>query len=115
MAVQKVNILGEEWTLDVCPKEKYEKLGDDCDGFCDDSVRLMVVCDYSSKKPSPDWKSDLSREWKKTIRHEMVHSFMYESGLTGSGSAWAQNEEMVDWVAYQLPKMVEAMKSVGAL
>ena len=36
---------------------------------------------------------------KKVIRHELVHAFLFESGL--SVNSWADNEEIVDWIAIQ--------------
>ena len=40
--------------------------------------------------------------------HELVHAFLYESGLSInslSPSGWASNEEMTDWMAIQGPKL----------
>ena len=52
----------------------------------------------------------------KVIRHEIVHAFLYESGLdvnSLSGGAWAKNEEMVDWMAIQIPKILKAFQEAG--
>ena len=38
------------------------------------------------------------------IRHEIVHAMLYESGLWES-TKWACNEEIVDWIAMQFPKL----------
>lgn len=35
--------------------------------------------------------------------HELVHAFLYESGL--DVETWANNEEIVDWISLQLEKM----------
>ena len=37
--------------------------------------------------------------------HEIVHAFLHESGLS-SNSEWAMNEEIADWIALQLPKII---------
>lgn len=50
---------------------------------------------------------------KKVLRHEIVHAFLYESGLwqNAYGSkCWAKNEEMIDWMAIQIPKIQRAYK-----
>ena len=56
---------------------------------------------------------------QETLRHEIVHAFFNESGLkessNGCESGWAKNEEMVDWIALQLPKIYKACESVNAL
>jgi hypothetical protein len=39
-----------------------------------------------------------------------------ESGLNGSANAvdcWARNEEMVDWFALQMPKLVKTFCELG--
>lgn len=56
---------------------------------------------------------------KETLRHEIVHAFLYESGLSGSSSkiegGWATNEEMVDWIAIQANKLIAAWKAADCL
>ncbi len=51
---------------------------------------------------------------EETLRHEIVHAFLYESGLNNS-SDWARNEEIVDWIAVQGLKIVKAWKEAGVL
>lgn len=46
--------------------------------------------------------------------HEIVHAFFFESGLGGE-SDYAQNEELVDWIARQGPKLYRAWAEAGAL
>ena len=50
---------------------------------------------------------------QQVIRHELVHAFLFESGL--GADSWGINEEIVDWIAYQFPKMAEAFGKVDAL
>lgn len=45
---------------------------------------------------------------KKVTRHELIHAFLYESGLHEQ-CYWATNEEIVDWIAIQLPKIFRAI------
>ena len=58
--------------------------------------------------------SDWSAIRKATTRHEIVHAFFFESGL-GCESDYAQNEELVDWIARQGPKLYRAWAEAGAL
>ena len=54
----------------------------------------------------------------KVIRHEILHAFLYESGLrenSNHSDAWAENEEMVDWFAIQIPKIVKVYKELNIL
>ena len=43
---------------------------------------------------------------KEVIRHEVVHAFLYESGLDDS------DEQLVDWIAKQLPKIHEVSEHI---
>lgn len=52
------------------------------------------------------------------LAFEIIHAFLYESGLdvnSLSGGAWAKNEEMVDWMAIQMPKIYQAYQEAEAL
>lgn len=51
---------------------------------------------------------------KKVLRHEIIHAFFGESGLR-SCSEYAEDEELVDWIAIQFPKILKAFEQVGAL
>ena len=56
--------------------------------------------------------------WKKlTLRHEILHAFLFESGLDAGSIAtygpWANNEEMVDWFAIQSPKIFKVYSELG--
>lgn len=56
---------------------------------------------------------------KKTLRHEIMHAFLNESGLSDDSNrfdgAWAKNEEMVDWFAIQSPKIFKVFVELGIL
>lgn len=85
----------------------------DCDGYCDTSTKEIVVSDMSESAGFPDAKGDLARYQRKVIRHELVHAFLFESGL--SVNSWADNEEIVDWIAIQFPKLQAGFNAVNAL
>lgn len=56
---------------------------------------------------------------KKTLRHEIMHAFLNESGLSDSSNrfdgAWAKNEEMVDWLAIQTPKIYKTFQKLNII
>lgn len=111
----KVNILGTEYTIKR-PKAADDPKLDECDGYCDTSVKLIVVEDY---EPDPKSKNDLEDYAKQVVRHEIIHAFMHESGLDANSccfeGSWSVNEEMIDWFAIQSPKIFKAFKDVGCL
>lgn len=52
------------------------------------------------------------------MRHEIVHAYLYESGLAENSLSvanWATNEEMVDWIARQFPKIKRTMETLNCL
>lgn len=108
----KISILGTEYNVSFLPEGKDARLNDYCDGFCDETTKEIVVKNY--KRGEPDSKGKLELQEQKNIRHEVIHAFLFESGLA-ENSLWAQNEEMVDWIAKQAPKLIDAWREAGAL
>lgn len=116
----KINILGTEYTVTVKKyneDEYFERGG--CNGYCSNSLKEIVLCDMSTY---PEWEHETQKvrdiQSKETLRHEIVHAFFNESGLSvnsNSIDAWARNEEMVDWIALQGPKIYRAWQEAGAL
>lgn len=116
-----VNVLGTEYTITVKKYDEDEAFGRrTIDGYCDSGTKDIVVCDMTTYK---GWEHEPEETaiaaQKETIRHEIVHAFLDESGLGDSSlnldSAWAKNEEMVDWIAIQGPKIYKAWMEAGAL
>lgn len=108
-----VNVLGTEYTIKFLGEKDDSRL-EDKDGYCDFYSRLIVVCNDKNGNIH-----DYDTYWRKVIRHEITHAFLYESGLASNsstfGGSWAYNEEMVDWIAIQGEKIYKAWKEVGAL
>lgn len=53
---------------------------------------------------------------KKTLRHEIIHAFLFESGLgydSCPSESWAANEEMVDFFAHQSHKIFKTFEKLG--
>lgn len=109
-----VHILGTEYKILIVEDEDYH-YDTEADGWCDTSTKELLIFNFTQDKES---LRDLVAYQKKVIRHEIIHAFLYESGLSVnsiSGGAWAKNEEMVDWMAIQMPKIYEAFKEAEAL
>lgn len=100
----KVKILGTEYEIVMDAEEKDYPILKDADGYADFTIKKIVV-----KKLIQDGESyeDLKLWQRKTLRHEIVHAFLYESGLwQNSFKDWARNEEMTDWIALQFEKIL---------
>lgn len=113
MGTKKINVLGTEYTLMVCGEDEDPRL-DGCDGLCDETVKQLLVDSYSKNRDDPTCKKNLEVQISKNKRHEIIHAFLFESGLA-ENSQWAQIEEMVDFFAIQSPKLFETFKAADAL
>ena len=108
----KVNILGQEYEIKKQTVTENPKLKD-ANGICELYSKEIILCDEN-------WKDDvmtfnnIEEFEKKVLRHEIIHAFFGESGLD-SQSDYARNEELTDWIAIQIPKMVKVMQEVGCL
>ena len=107
-----IHILGTIWRIRERSESEDERLKD-CDGYCDWTTREIVV----EREELGDLKN-MDRYIRKVKRHEIVHAFLFESGLchcSCSVEAWAMNEEMVDWLATQGPAICRAWQEAGCL
>lgn len=105
-----VNILGTKYSI-YYKSPSEDKFLRECDGYCDKSSKKIVVTTKNLEL------ENFAEYQKKCLRHELVHAFMFESGLAEN---WehknlGQEETVVDWVAIQFPKLLEIFKKVGAL
>lgn len=116
-----VNVLGTPYQICVRKldeDESFSRLG--VVGYCDHVLKRIVVCDLSTMKEceheTPEYWAE-SQKW--TLRHEIVHAFFAESGLHDSAceveGPYTMNEELVDWIAIQGPKLHKAWEEAGAL
>nr|DAG24917.1 MAG TPA: hypothetical protein [Caudoviricetes sp.] len=113
MESKKINILGAAYTLTITSKSQDGRLKD-ADGICDETVKELLVDNYAGSEDDPTCKKNLAVQIRKNKRHEIIHAFLFESGLA-ENSSWAQNEEMVDFFAIQFPKLVEAFEAADAM
>lgn len=116
--LSSVNILGTEYTI------KRKSYGDEpnfknkgIDGWCNFYSKEIVYCDlYTHPNHTNESSTDIENAIKLTIRHEILHAFFNESGLSWSSQEisgpWSANEEMIDWFAIQSPKIFKTYKEL---
>lgn len=104
-----INILGTEYTIEEKTRAEDDTL-EACDGYCDKTTKEIVIA-------KPDKGSDLKDfdvYRRKVMRHEIVHAFLFESGLHENWEKEAGHDEtMVDWIAVQFPKMQAVFIKAG--
>ena len=114
--VKTVDILGSKWTIKYVDDDpEFEQ----ANGYTNDAAREIVIENVkTSDDPlSFDMQSQYTNQ-KRVLRHELIHAYLYESGLGDSSNscdAWAVNEEMVDWFARNIPKMIITFKELKCL
>ena len=110
----KLDILGTEYEVNIVPQADDEYLREsNSSGYTDPSIHRIVVQDQSKRPPSYKSQADLAAYQQDTMRHEIIHAFLFEAGL-GSECNW-HTEECVDWFALMLPKIVNACVEAGAI
>ena len=102
-----VNILGQEYRI-IFGQVTDPRL-ETADGYCDFTTKQIVV--RSDIPETVDTVADLDVYKNKVLRHEIIHAFLYESGL--DSNSWGSNEEVVDWIALQLVKIVQVVDKVN--
>lgn len=113
-----VNILGSTWKISW---KDEDPAFEECIGYSCHATREIVI-----KKRHKDDKDVLGVDdeasnralERETLRHEIIHAFLSESGLEDNSNEcdnWATNEEMVDWFAIQSPKIFKLYKELDIL
>ena len=105
-----INILGSEWTIKETNVQEDGKLHS-CNGYCDPSTKTIVLDDAVNLATDPTTIDNLDFNKFLTYRHEIVHAFLQESGL----SELAHNELVVEWMAIQFPKIYKVFETLGCL
>lgn len=108
----KINILGTEWTIEY-RNANTDLLLKENDGYTDPSANLIVI----ANKRKDDDVLDFKEIQKRCLRHEIIHAFLFESGLGPNfeHSRYGHEETMVDWIAIQFPKILKVFKEAGCL
>lgn len=104
-----INVLGTDIRV-LFREKKQDKSLEECDGYYDSSENIIVVIIPEAGTMS---LANSENYQKKVLRHELIHAFLYESGMShcsGQSDSWATNEEMVDWFAIQAPKIFKVFR-----
>ena len=84
-------------------------------GYTDQTTHKIVVKLIEKQSNTVQNVADYA---KNVMRHELIHAFLFESGLgtcANEVDCWSQNEEMVDWFAYQSPKIFKLFQQLNCL
>ncbi len=109
----KVSILGTEYEVVVQSEDENPKLKE-CDGLCELYSKQIVLSDFEFTKDDVMRVDNFDEYIKKTARYEIFHAYFGESGLRGE-SGYAENEELIDWLAIQSPKIFKTFQELNIL
>lgn len=94
----KLNILGAEYDYIETENEFDERLENSFGGITKFYKKQIVI------NTNNDIKADIER-----IKiHEIIHAYLHESAL----SEYATDETLVDWIAFQLPKIQKTLEII---
>ena len=98
--MKEVEILGATYTVETDVERSSDiRLGDG-DAFCDYSTKTIKLAKI---QPDNMNQEDLSVYKQRVMRHEIIHAFLFESGL--DNETWARDESIIDWMALQFHKI----------
>ena len=103
------NVLGSYWSVEV-KEETEDKRLEGMGGITDWSTKEILI----RNKNETDTIYNMYAAVLHTLRHELVHAFMFESGLSGDWKhdEWGQDETTVDWIACQMPKIMKTYEEL---
>ena len=115
--MKTINILGTTYKVYLNVPRNEDSQLEGLFGYTSYHDKRIVVADV---KTLHGWESSSDEVvfdiFAITVRHEVIHAYLMESGLSNSAShadCWALNEEMVDWFAIQVPKMMKTFEELG--
>lgn len=112
-----VDILGTKYKI-LYKTEKQDVNLTKIDGYCDHSTKTIICIKRAKNHDNNLLLADLKPIDNRVLRHEILHAFMCESGLSCNSfgvTSWAENEEMIDWFALQAPKIYEVYRKLNIL
>lgn len=119
MEKKTVNILGTEYMIETHKVSEDDVLkNNQWSGYCGEESKEIVVADMSEKPYFALNEAEQEAYKKKTLRHEITHAFLNESGMSDCSNEsqhWAKNEEMVGWFAIQSTKIFKVFQELDIL
>lgn len=109
-----INVLGTQYGIYLDVPDSEDKLLLSCEGYCDKTTKRIVV-----RRGDDCNLGDAAEYHKYVVRHELIHAFLFESGI-GGDTIWdiegqEHPEHMVEWVGMQFPKLIKAFQEAGVL
>lgn len=116
----KANILGTEYTIKNVKISECTLLKENhWSGSCNSVTHEILIGDPTEEEFFGNLsEQEQSLVVKETLRHEIIHAFMNESGLQDSwqhAQQFGHDETTVDWFAIQSPKIFKVFNELDIL
>jgi hypothetical protein len=102
-----IDILGTVYRIESSEEISTDLATKSLDGetnFIDKVIKIKYPLDML---PGDDCTNHKHTYYNQVLRHELVHAFFYEAGLTD----YAYNETIVEFIASQFPKLSSLFKN----
>jgi hypothetical protein len=109
-----INVLGTQYSIIFKRPQDDKFLVEESDGYCDKTTKELVIV---SERETNEL-GDFSVYQKQCLRHEIIHAFMFESGLANNWehpNQFGPDETTVDWFAIQGEKIYKAWREADAI
>lgn len=106
--MSQYNVLGTDYTVKIISNDErddFPDMSEDMDGYCNHYTKEIVVVREDDDMQGYD------EYVNQVVRHELVHAYLYESGL----HEYSTDETLVDWMAIQVPKMASEFKGANLI
>lgn len=111
MKKKKINILGQEYTVIYANKEEKPKLKTmEANGLAELYSKELVINSSMDDGTGRSYNS-LNLFAEKVVKHEIIHAFFHEAGLTD----YCSDELLIEWLALQINKIHKVFKDVGCV
>lgn len=105
--MKEVNILGTEYVIKVDKTLRNTNF----DGLCNGYSKMITIRRTKDMLSENDSKEIKNIRKSEVLRHEIIHAFFNESGL----EEYSDNEQLVDWIAKQSPKILKAFQQAECI
>lgn len=105
----KINVLGTEYSVIIDDTPYLENMN--ADGVHKEYEKTITIRNLNGFLGQDSTPKEKEARRKEVLRHEIIHAFFSESGLDDYNT----NEQLVNWLAIQFPKMQKAFEEANCL
>jgi predicted Fe-S protein YdhL (DUF1289 family) len=106
MTLFEINVFGQPYTVRIGKRNEMPSCMKDKSGYTDRSIHEIGIWEIRNSTQHNDMQ-DLASKMKETLRHEIVHAALFESGLLDNRNY--DHEEIADWLSIKAHALHEIM------